>query len=80
MNVDLADAFEHETGIALEERELLGMRMLVPTDDRHGAFGLVVGDVPQVVFRVRSYGNVHLVVWRADEKKLDKVLRRITSG
>ena len=76
----LAEAFERETGVALEERELLGVPMLVPVDDKLGAFGIVVGRVPQVVFRVRSYGeNLHLVVWRADEKKLDRVLRRISA-
>jgi hypothetical protein len=77
MDVDLAAAFEQETGCALEERELLGMRMLVPVDERYGAFGLVVGAKPDVVFPVRSYGTVHLIVWRADEKKLDKALRRL---
>ena len=77
MGVDLAAAFEQETGCALHAREVLGVTMLVPVDDRLGAFGLVVGEAPQVVFRVKSYGSVHLVVWRADEKKLDKVLRRI---
>ena len=54
MDVDLAAAFEQETGC--------------------------VGEAPQVVFRVKSYGDVQLVVWRADEKKLDEVLRRISSG
>ena len=77
MDVDLAAAFEQETGLALHAREVLGVTMLVPEDDRLGAFGLVVGEAPQVVFRVKSYGRVHLVVWRADEKKLDKVLRKI---
>jgi hypothetical protein len=78
MDVDLAAAFEQETGCALHAREILGMTMLVPEDDRFGAFGLVFGDAPQVVFRVKSYGRVHLVVWRADEKKLDKALRKIS--
>jgi hypothetical protein len=73
----LAEAFERETGIALEERDVLGVRMLVPVDERYGAFGLVVGPRPDVVFKVRSYGSVHLVVWKADEKKLDKALRRL---
>ena len=77
MDVDLAAAFEHETGIALRSREILGLTMLVPEDDRFGAFGLVVGAKPDVVFPVRSYGSVHLIVWRADEKKLDKALRRL---
>ena len=74
-----AEAFEQETGIALEERELLGVRMLVPVDDGLGAFGIVVGPPPQVVFKTRSYGErVHLVLWGgASEKKLDKALRRI---
>ena len=76
--MDLAAAFERETGCALEERELLGIRMLVPTEERYGAFGLVVGARPDVVFPIRSYGAVHLIVWSADEKKLDKALRRIT--
>lgn len=73
----LAEAFERETGCPLEERELLGLRMLVPVDERYGAFGLVVGARPDVVFPVRSYGSVHLVVWKADEKKLDRALRRL---
>jgi hypothetical protein len=77
MDVDLAAAFEQETGVALQERELLGIRMLVPVDERYGAFGLVVGAKPEVVFPVRSYGSVHLIVWRADEEKLDKALRRL---
>jgi hypothetical protein len=77
MDVDLAAAFEHETGCALHAREILGLTMLVPADDRFGAFGLVVGEAPQVVFPVKSYGRVHLVIWRADEKRLDKALRRI---
>lgn len=77
MDVDVAAAFEHETGIALQERELLGVRMLVPVDERYGAFGLVVGAKPEVVFPVRSYGGVHLIVWHADEKRLDRALRRL---
>jgi hypothetical protein len=75
--VSFAADFERETGVALEEREVLGMRMLMPTDERLGAFGIVVGARPDVVFKVRSYGDVHLIVWRADEKKLDKALRRL---
>ena len=74
-----AEAFEREAGVSLEERELLGVRMLVPVDDRLGAFGIVLGPPPQVVFKSRSYGEgVHLVLWGgANEKKLDKALRRI---
>lgn len=75
-----AEAFERETGCALEARELLGVRMLVPVDDRLGAFGIVLGPAPQVVFETRSYGErVHLVLWGgANEKKLDRALRRIS--
>jgi hypothetical protein len=80
MDVDLAAAFERETGIALQQRELLGLPMLVPTDERYGAFGLVVGPRPDVVFPVRSYGTVHLIVWKADEKKLDRALRRLAGA
>jgi hypothetical protein len=78
--VNFADAFEAETGCVLEERELLGVRMLVPTDDRLGAFGIVVGPPPATVFKTRSYGErVHLVLWGgASEKKLDRALRRLT--
>jgi hypothetical protein len=74
-----AEAFERETGSRLEERELLGVRMLVPVDDRLGAFAIVLGPPPATVFRVRSYGErVHLVLWGgAKEKRLDKALRRI---
>jgi hypothetical protein len=73
-----AEAFERETGCALEERELLGVRMLVPVDDRLGAFGIVLGPAPQVVFKTRSYGErVHLVLWGgAKEKRLDRAVRR----
>jgi hypothetical protein len=78
--VDLAEAFERETGCALHERDLFGLRMLVPEDDRLGAFGIVIGERPDVVFPVRSYGNVHVVVWRANEKALDKTFRRILSA
>jgi hypothetical protein len=78
--VDLAAAFEQETGCALHAREVGGVTMLVPEDGRFGAFGIVVGEAPEVVFRVKSYGRVHLVVWHADEPKLDATLRRICSG
>ena len=75
-----AEAFERETGTRLEERELLGVRMLVPVDDRLGAFGIVLGPPPRVVFKTRSYGErVHLVLWGgAKEKKLDKALRKVS--
>jgi hypothetical protein len=77
--VTFAEAFERETGLPLEERELLGVRMLVPVDDRLGAFGIIVGAAPETVFRTRSYGGVHLVLWAgAHEKKLDGALRRIS--
>jgi hypothetical protein len=77
-----AEAFERETGVGLEERELLGVRVLVPVDDRLGAFGIVLGPPPQVVFRTRSYGErLHLVLWGgAKEKQLDRVLRRVSRG
>jgi hypothetical protein len=76
-----AEAFERETGCALEERELLGLRMLVPVDDRLGAFGIVVGPAPGTVFKTRSYGErVHLVLWAgAKEKQLDKAIKRSIS-
>jgi hypothetical protein len=76
----LAEAFERETGCALEERELLGVRMLVPMDDRLGAFGIVLGPAPATVFTIRSYGErVHLVLWGgAEEQQLDKALRRVS--
>ena len=80
MAVDLAAAFERETGIALREGELAGVRMLLPSDGRYGAFGLVVGARPDVVFAIRSYGDVHLIVWKADEQKLDAALRRISAA
>jgi len=75
------EAFERETGCALEERELLGVRMLVPVDDRLGAFGIVLGPAPATVFKIRSYGErVHLVLWGgAKEKQLDKALKRVTA-
>jgi hypothetical protein len=75
-----ADAFERETGVSLEERELLGVPMLVPVDDSLGAFGIVLGPLPATVFKVRSYGErVHLMLWGgAKEKQLDKALRRIS--
>jgi len=74
------EAFERETGLRLEERELLGVRVLVPVDDRLGAFGIVLGPPPATVFKVRSYGErVHLVLWGgAKERQLDKALRRIS--
>ena len=55
--MDLAAAFERETGCALQRRELLGLPMLVPVDERYGAFGIVVGARPDVVFDVRSYSG-----------------------
>ena len=78
--MSFAGEFERETGCTLEERQVLGMTMLVPTDDRLGAFGIVLGPPPQVVFKTRSYGErVHLVLWGgAKEKQLDRALRRIS--
>jgi hypothetical protein len=75
-----AEAFERETGCPLEERNLLGVRMLVPAGDRLGAFGIVLGPRPRAVFKTRSYGErVHLVLWGgAKEKQLDRALRRLT--
>jgi hypothetical protein len=80
--VTVAEALERELGCRFEERALLGTTMLVPTDERLGAFGIIFGDKPDGVFRVRSYGErVHLVLWGgANEKKLDKALRRITGA
>jgi hypothetical protein len=54
--------------------------MLVPADDRLGAFGIVLGPAPATVFKTRSYGErVHLVLWGgANEKQLDRALRRLT--
>jgi hypothetical protein len=77
--VTFAEAFERETGCALEERELLGVTMLVPTDDRLGAFGIVLGPHPSTVFETRSYGeHVHLVLWSgAKERQLDRALHRV---
>ena len=74
-----AEAFEAETGVALEERDLLGVHMLVPVDDRLGAFGIVLGPAPATVFETSSYGErVHLVLWGgAKQKQIDKALRRI---
>jgi hypothetical protein len=81
MPVDLADAFERETGVALHEREVFGMTVLVPADDRFGAFGILVGrhDSPSFPFRTRAYGRgVELVLYgKVKEKQLDAVLRRI---
>ncbi len=80
----LAEAFEHETGCALHEREVLGMRVLVPEDDRFGAFGILVGRpwAPSFQFPTRPYGNgVELVLYgNADLRALDAVLRRITGA
>jgi len=80
--VTVAEAFERETGVALEERQLLGVTMLVPKDDRLGAFGIVVGAAPDTVFRTRSYvERIHLVLWGgAKEKKLDRALRRVSGA
>jgi hypothetical protein len=77
--VTLAEMLERELGCAFEERALLGTTMLVPTDGKLGAFGIIVGERPTGVFRVRSYGDrVHLVLWgAANEKKLDKALRKL---
>jgi hypothetical protein len=79
--VDLAEAFERETGCALHERELDGLRVLVPDDDRFGAFGILVGrpETTHFQFRTRPYGRgVELVLYgKANEKELDAVLRRI---
>jgi hypothetical protein len=80
MDVDLAAAFEQETGIALREGTLGSLTVLMPDDDRFGAFALVLGRRPEVVFPVKSYGGVHAIIWRADEKKLDKALKKITRG
>ena len=77
--MSFGEAFERETGIALEERDLLGVRMLVPVDDRLGAFGIVLGPAPATVFETRSYGErVHLVLWGgAKQSRIDEALRRI---
>jgi hypothetical protein len=86
MAVDLADAFERETGIALHERELLGVQMLMPSDDRLGSFGIVVGRTAAAAanlqFATRAYpGGVELIWWGGKElKKVDAALRRITRG
>jgi hypothetical protein len=77
----LAEAFERETGCPLEARDVLGTQMLMPVDERLGSFGIVVGAKPDVVFPVRSYGpDVHLIVWGAKEKQLDRALRKITGA
>jgi hypothetical protein len=77
--MSFAEDFRRETGVTLEERDVLGVRMLVPVDERLGAFAIVLGPRPEVVFTIRSYGeSVHLVVWRADERALDRALRRLT--
>jgi hypothetical protein len=79
--VDLAEAFERETGCALHERTVNGLRVLVPDDDRFGAFGILVGrpEAMHFQFRTRAYGRgVELVLYgKAKEKELDNVLRRI---
>jgi len=81
--VDLAEAFERETGCALHERELGGLRVLVPDDDRYGAFGILVGrpESMHFQFKTRAYGRgVELVLYgKAKEKELDALLRRITA-
>ncbi len=75
-----AEAFERETGCALAERELLGVRMLVPVDERLGAFGIVLGPPALPVCKTRSDGGrAHLVLWGgAKERRLDRALRRIS--
>jgi hypothetical protein len=79
--VDLAEAFERETGCALQRRELFGMSVLVPADDRFGAFGILVGRRESPGFQVptRAYGaGVELVLYgKARVGELDAVLRRI---
>ena len=57
--------------------------MLVPADDRFGAFGILVGrrqDTPYFQFETRSYGGgVELVLYgKARVRELDAALRRIT--
>ena len=74
---DLAAAFRRETGVALRAGKLGALDVLLPADDSYGSFALVVGPRPEVVFPVRSYGSVHAILWRADEKKLDAALRRL---
>jgi hypothetical protein len=56
------------------------VRMLVPVDDRLGAFGIVLGPAPETVFETRSYGErVHLVLWGgAQREQLDTALRRLS--
>jgi hypothetical protein len=81
---ELAAAFERETGCPLQERDVLGMRMLLPADDRFGSFGILVGrraDAPHFQFETRAYGGgVELVLYgKARVKQLDKVLKRLTS-
>jgi hypothetical protein len=78
--VTFAESFEREAGVGLEERQVLGVTMLVPADDRLGAFAIVVGPKPKTVFETRSYGaRLHLLLWGgADEKQLDRVLRRVS--
>lgn len=81
---ELAAAFERETGVALQVRDVLGMRMLLPADDRFGSFGILVGRqtaLPHFQFETRAYGGgVELVLYgKARVRELDKVLRRITA-
>jgi len=82
--VDLADAFLRETGVALEERTFAGMKVLMPVDDRLGAFGILVGRKwsPDFAWPTRDYGNgVELVLYgKAKLEELDAVLRKITRG
>jgi hypothetical protein len=81
MAVDLAAAFERETGCPLHERQVLGMRALVPADDRFGNFALLVERSfnPSFAFPTRAYGRgVELVDYGgASVSELDAVLRRI---
>jgi len=82
---ELAAAFERETGCALQLRDVLGMRMLLPVDDRFGTFGILVGRraaLPHFQFKTRAYGGgVELVLYgKARERELDKVLKRITAS
>jgi hypothetical protein len=58
--------------------------MLVPADDRFGAFGILVGrraEAPYFQFETRTYaGGVELALYgKARVRELDQVLRRITS-
>jgi hypothetical protein len=64
-------------------RELGGLTMLVPADDRFGSFGILVGrrETPYFQFETHAYGGgVELVLYgKARLRELDAVLRRITS-